>query len=119
MPKQVDLSIVEMALIGYAEQRREIENAIAAIRSQLGGRSTPNATDGAKPGRKLSVAARKRIAKAQKTRWKEFHQQKAEAGKPQATLKRKLSPARKAALVANLAKARAAKAEKRAAAATA
>jgi hypothetical protein len=116
MPKQLDNSLLEMALIGYAEQRREIENAIAAIRSQLRERSTPVATDGARPRRKLSAAARKRIAAAQKKRWKEFHQQKAEAGKPKATAKTKLSPARKAALAANLAKARAAKAEKKSAA---
>jgi hypothetical protein len=119
MPKQPDPSLLEMALVGYAEQRREIENAIAAIRSQLGERSKPTTAHGAGPKRKLSVAARKRIATAQKKRWKEFHQQRAEAQKPVAALKRKLSPARKAALVANLAKARAAKAEKRAAAATA
>ena len=119
MPKQQDTSILEMALVGYAEQRREIEDAIAAIRSQLGDRSTSIDTDGAKPKRKLSAAARKRIATAQKARWKEFHLQKAEARQPKAALKRKLSPARKAALVANLAKARAAKAEKRAATATA
>jgi hypothetical protein len=117
MPKQLDPAILEMALIGYAEQRREIENAIAAIRSQMGKRSTPITTDGAKAKRKLSVAARKRIASAQKKRWKEFHQQKAEAQTATAAPKRKLSPARKAALVANLAKARAAKAEKKAAAA--
>jgi hypothetical protein len=117
MAKQHDHFLLEMALIGYAEQRREIESAIAALRSQLGTRSTPAAADGAKPKRKLSAAARKRIAAAQKKRWMEFHNQEAVARKTKAAPKRKLSPARRAALAANLAKARAAKAQKKAAAA--
>lgn len=120
MPR-LDRSTLEMALVGYAEQYRKIETAIAAIRSELGGRSTKAASsisaNGAEPKRRLSAAARKRIALAQKKRWAAFH---AKTGKPagakKTEAKRTLSPARKAALVANLAKARAARAAKRAAA---
>jgi hypothetical protein len=66
-----------MALIGYAEQGRQIENSIAEIKSQLGIRSTRAAasttTDGVQPKRRMSASARKRIALAQKKRWAAFH----------------------------------------------
>jgi hypothetical protein len=65
-----------------------------------------------KPKRKLSAAGRKAIIVATKKRWESFHK----AEKP-APAKKKMSPARKAALLANLAKARAARAAKRGAAA--
>jgi hypothetical protein len=120
---QLDPSVLEMALVGYAEQSRKIETAIAEIRTQLGGRTTKAAAimaDGAKPKRRLSAAARKLIALAQKKRWAAFHKSKAANPAPakktavkKAQPKRKLSPARKAGLVANLAKARAAKAAKK------
>jgi hypothetical protein len=62
----------------------------------------------------MSAAAKKRIAAGQKKRWAAFH---ANDTKPvaakKAAPKRKMSPERKAALVANLAKARAARAAKR------
>lgn len=83
-----------------------------------------------KTRRKMSAAARKRIANAQELRWAAFHARAdADAEKPagktaaKATTKKalpaktapkkKLSAARKKALVANLAKARAAKAAKK------
>ena len=118
MPKQLDRSILEMALIGYQRSLENIEAKIADIQRQLGIRSpkaAPSvATDEAKPKRRMSAGARKRIALAQKKRWAAFHQAKEPAPAPKkAVAKRKLSPARKAALVANLAKARAAKAAKR------
>lgn len=119
MPKQLDSSILQMALIGYQRSLENIETKISELQNRLGGRAAKPAasetTDGGKPRRKMSGAARKRIADAQKKRWKEFHA-KAEKSAPvaeKAPAKRKLSPARKAALVANLKKARAAKAAKR------
>ena len=119
MPKQLDRSVLEMALIGYQRSLENIEEKIADIRRQLGIRpakaAAPVAPGGAKPKRKMSAVARKRIALAQKKRWAAFHQAKKPAPAPKkAAVKRKLSPARKAALLANLAKARAAKAAKRA-----
>ena len=66
----------------------------------------------AKPKRKLSKAGRAAIVAATKKRWEAVHKaQKAAVMKQPA--KKKISPARKAALVANLAKARAARAAKR------
>lgn len=117
---QLDSSILEMALVGYTQRCREIQTAISAIRGQLGMHSTKvgasTTTDGAKPKRRLSAAARKRIATAQKRRWAAFHKTRKPAPAKKTATKRVLSPARKAALVANLAKARAAKAAKKAAA---
>jgi hypothetical protein len=120
MPKQLDRSILEMALIGYQRSLENTQAKIADIQRQLGIRSpkaAPAVAAGeAKPKRRMSAGARKRIALAQKKRWAAFHQAKAPAPAPapkKAVAKRKLSPARKAALVANLAKARAAKAAKK------
>jgi hypothetical protein len=65
----------------------------------------------------MSAAGRKAISEATKKRWAAFHAAK-QSKKPalkKAVAKRKLSPARKAALVASLAKAREAKAAKAAA----
>jgi hypothetical protein len=67
-----------------------------------------------KAKRKLSAAGRAAIVAATKKRWAAIH--KAEKPAPtKVAAKKKMSPARKAALVANLAKARAARAAKRAA----
>ena len=109
----IDRSLLEAALAGYMVQHRQIEEKIAALRAQMGGHARGSgaaAPAGQKTGghREMSAAARKRIAEAQKKRWAAFHARKKQARK-------KLSPAQKAALVANLAKARAAKAAKKAA----
>ena len=76
--------------------------------------SSPVAPKAPKPKRKLSTAGKKAIVEATKKRWAAFHAAN-QAKKPalkKEIAKKKLSPARKAALVANLAKARAAKAAK-------
>ena len=123
MAQQIENSVLEMALIGYEVERLKIENAMAAIRIQLGERSpraaapakAASATD-AKPKRTMSAAGRKAISDATKKRWAAFHAAE-KVEKPAtkaATPKRKMSRATKAKLTANLAKARAAKAAKKA-----
>ena len=126
MRRQIGNSILEMALVGYNAKRDEVVQKMADIERQLGvrrkGSSDPKGavstvTDDGKPKRTMSAAARKRIAVAQKKRWAAFHA-KAGTVKPAKRAKapkRTMSPAAKARLVANLAKARAAKANKRAA----
>jgi hypothetical protein len=109
-----------MALIGYLAELQKIEEKMSAIRKQLGGRvsiTSPSFSGGAGPKRQMSAAARKRIAEAQKKRWRAFHAQKkaATGGAKKMAPKRELSPAARAKLAANLAKARAAKAAKKAA----
>ena len=111
-----DIKLLQMALIGYEAERRKIEEKMAEIRGQLGGRTHQIAasTDGARPvKRQMSAAARQRIGVAQRKRWAAFREDRKPALK--AARKRRLSPAAKAKLVANLAKARAAKAAKKAA----
>lgn len=121
----MDRSILTAALAGYEFQLEKIKAAIAEIQGQLGmhpARSAASVVSAApKRKRQMSAAAKKRIADAQKKRWAAFHAQKGKAaGKTvavkKAAPKRKMSPERRAALVANLAKARAARAAKRSAA---
>ena len=118
MAKPLDRSVLEMALIGYQRSLENIQEKMADIQRQLGIRpakaAAPAATGEAKPKRQMSAVARKRIALAQKKRWAAFHQAEAPAPAPKkVAVKRRLSPVRKAALLANLAKARAAKAAKK------
>jgi len=73
----MDRSTLEAALIGYEFQLKGIEEKIAVIRAQLGGKAvhiaTTTANGAPKPRRTMSAAARKRIAAAQRKRWAEFH----------------------------------------------
>jgi hypothetical protein len=108
---QLDRSTLEMALIGYEAERQKIEAAMAAIRQQVDGHAAAPAVDGARrPKRVMPAAAKRRIAAAQPKRWAVFH------GKHKSGIgpRRKLSAAARSKLAANLAKARAAKAAKRA-----
>src|ERR1017187_8806991 len=120
----MDKSLLNAALVGYEIQLQKLQTAIAEIRSQLGqspGRSAAPIVEGAPhKRRKMSAAAKKRIADGQKKRWAVFHAQGGKKATRQVAVKnaapkRKMSPERRAALVANLAKARAARAAKRAA----
>ena len=162
MPTKLNPQILTAAILGFEEQKRHIDVQIAELRAILDGGSAgtaatpepptgkrkisaaarrrmalgqkarwaklkgeseppaPATTDAAKPKRKISAAGRKAISEATKKRWAAVHaaaaktkpaaQEKTAAKK--AVAKRKLSPAGKAALVANLAKARAAKSAK-------
>jgi hypothetical protein len=56
-----DHSMLAMALVGYELEKKKIDERIKEIRAQLGGPSPKRRT--------LSVAARKRIAAAQRKRW--------------------------------------------------
>ena len=72
-----DRKTLEAALIGYQAQKEKLDQAMADIRRQLGGKSEPNQHAGvATPERKrrtMSTAARKRIAAAQRKRWADYH----------------------------------------------
>ena len=77
-----DRSLLEAALVGYAAEREKITQKIAEIQAQLGGRrgrlSVPVAAGPVKRTRKpMSAAARKRIAEAQKRRWKAYRKERA------------------------------------------
>lgn len=82
MRRQIDSSILEMALVGYQAEHQKIGEKIAAIQRQLGGRvATVATTTTPPPKHRLSAAARRRIAAAQKKRWKQFHAKEAAAAK--------------------------------------
>jgi hypothetical protein len=113
---QVDVSTLQMALVGYRAQLAQIDAKMLEIRQRLRGAGAANGGGGEMPTpfkakRMLSAAARKRIAAAQKARWAAYRA-KSGAGKKQAKAKRTLSAEARAKLATNLAKARAARAAK-------
>ncbi len=74
-----DVSLLNAALEGLEAQKQKIEQQIQVVQSMLGRRrGRPPAAVQAKPEkeprkrRRLSAAARKRIALAQKRRWAEY-----------------------------------------------
>ena len=81
---QPDTSLLTAALVGYAQQKAEIEAKIADIKKALGSRAaTPGGGDAPGPfmkskGRRpMSTAARKRIAAAQRKRWAAYRKKQA------------------------------------------
>ena len=103
--KRREMSAAARKRIGDAQRKRWAASKQAA---------EPSVQEAApKKKRKLSRAGRAAIVAATKKRWDAVRAAKPAAKR--APAKRKMSPARKAALVANLAKARAARAAKRAA----
>jgi len=94
--------ILAAALIGFEVQKTQIDTKIAAIRSLLdGGVTTPTAaSDSGKSKRKVSAAARRRMAKAQKLRWKKLKQAGGSAQAETAKPKRVLSASARKAISA-------------------
>jgi hypothetical protein len=79
---ETDNSILQAALIGYQHEIDKLEARMADIRRQLGIRKdgrrisaapASKAMPAPRKRRKLSAAARKAIAAAQKKRWAEYH----------------------------------------------
>ena len=118
MPPKLNAEIINATIEGFESQKRRIDSQIAELRGMLdGNRPQPATTSEAAPRkrRKFSAAALKRMREAQQRRWAKVRGE-AEPAQTAAPLpskpKRKLSAAAKAKLVANLKKARAAKAAK-------
>jgi hypothetical protein len=117
MPTKLTNEILNAAIEGFEAQKTRIDDQIRELRAMLsGGPAKPDTTPepGKRKRRKMSPAGRKAIAEAQRKRWAASKKQAGSTPK-KAIAQKKMSPARKAALVANLAKARAARAAKRAA----
>ena len=74
----MDNSIYQAALEGLELQKKRIEAQIGEVRALLGGKTEPaqaSAGDGEKPKkRKLSKAAKERIAAGQKKRWAAYRE---------------------------------------------
>ena len=79
--------MLAMALVGYEVEKQKIEEKIREIRARLGGGKTagraaaPAKAGGSRPKRTLSVAARRRIAAAQRKRWAEHRKKLAQGSK--------------------------------------
>src|SRR6185369_14439596 len=75
MPIKLTNEILSAAIEGFEAQKARIDARILEIRSRLGGKPEdldPSQAD--QPKRKVSAAARRRMAKAQKLRWKKIKQ---------------------------------------------
>jgi peptidoglycan hydrolase CwlO-like protein len=105
MPTQkLDRSILEAAVIGFEQQRQQIDAKIAELKALLSGGTTQTAATpqpAKRKRRKMSAAGRKAIAEAQRKRWA-ASKKAAEPSAPEAApkAKRKLSKAGRAAIVA-------------------
>ena len=86
---KLDQAFLEAALVGYLQQRDQMDAKILEIQKQLGGSTTTS-----QRSREMSAAARERIAAAQRKRWAAFHKSTpATAAKKAPAKKRQLSPA--------------------------
>src|SRR5258708_35182725 len=101
---RTDQDLLAMALVGYEAQQAKIDVAISEIQAQLGhrGPGRPKATAGgaAPVKRTLSVAARKKIAAAQRKRWAAVRKGQAQGKSTAAPKKRKRSAAGRRAIIA-------------------
>jgi len=99
MPTKRDTEIFVAAIAGFEEQMKRLNARIAELRQML----NPSATDGSAPApvkRRMSTAARARIAAAQRKRWAEARRQSGAASSGIRTRKkRKLSAAGRKALI--------------------
>jgi hypothetical protein len=71
MPTKFTPDIINAAIDGFEFQKRRIDSQIADLRQLLNGDHTLAAVgaDNSAPKRKVSAAARRRMAAAQKARW--------------------------------------------------
>jgi cell division septum initiation protein DivIVA len=97
MPKKLSDEVVKAAIDGFTAQKAQLDQRINELRAMLNGGS-PQAAAVSEPaqrkGRRMSAAARRRIAMAQKARWAKFRgETKPEPGKVKAPKqKRRISP---------------------------
>ncbi len=69
--------LLQAALIGYQAEINRIQEAMAEIRRELeGSDGTTSAATPKRAKQKISAAARKRMATAQKRRWAAYRKQK-------------------------------------------
>jgi hypothetical protein len=107
MPTNLTPAIINAAILGFEQQKARIDDQIAELRAMMSGgtKPTPAATPEATTAkRKISAAARRRMALGQKARWAKLKGESVSPA-PIATpeplkTKRKLSAAGRAAIVA-------------------
>ena len=104
MPTKLTPEIIIAAILGFEQQKRHIDTKIAELRAMLsGGPAEPTSTLEApkRKRRKMSAAARARIAEAQRRRWA-ASKKTAQPSTPAAAAKpkRRLSAAGRKAIIA-------------------
>lgn len=99
MTTKLNTELVTAAIAGFEEQKKRLDAHIAELRNML----LPEGTNGAGPApnkRRMSAAARARIAAAQKKRWAEARKQAAPASSgAHIRKKRRLSAAGRKAII--------------------
>jgi hypothetical protein len=75
MPTKLTPEIITAAILGFEQQKRQIDTKIGELRAMLpGGPATSAAPEPTKrKRRKMSAAGRKAISEATKKRWAAFH----------------------------------------------
>lgn len=117
---EINRTIIEAAIEGFEQQKQRIDETIVELKAQLNGSTATRKGRVAKvaesaPARKkhkISAAGRRAIAEAQRKRWAAAKKAAPKESAVKATPKKKMSAATRAKLVANLKKAREAKAKK-------
>ena len=107
MPIKLTPEIISAAILGFEEQKRQIDSRILELRAMLSAGPVEAAVTPLAPKRKrgrMSAAGRARIAEAQRKRWAELKKKSEPKAAAKPKPKRKLSRAGKAAIVAALKK---------------
>ncbi len=102
MPAKLTNAIIEAAIYGFEAQKRALDTQIAELRAMLSGEPAEAApvTPTGLPRRKMSAAAREKIAEAQRRRWAAAKGEAAPETPAAPKPKRKISAAGKAAIAA-------------------
>ena len=99
MPTKIDTEIVTAAIAGFEEQKKRLDTQIAELRNLLSP-AVIGHTPMPKKGRRMSAAARARIAAAQRKRWAAARKQVgATSSTAPVRKKRKLSAAGRRAII--------------------
>jgi cell division septum initiation protein DivIVA len=107
MPQKLSDDVISAAIEGFQAQKRRLDEQIEELRALLPGGGSSSSEQsmngtGTRKRRRMSAAARKRIAEAQRKRWAAIREKSGESEAPARRPKRKLSAAgRKRIIEAN------------------
>ena len=104
MPPRLNREVIAAAIDGFEEQKKGIDAQIAELRQMLSGSASSDGADSTRPTtkrRRMSAAARARIAAAQRKRWAAQRAAGSELGTTSAPVrkKRRLSAAGRKAII--------------------
>jgi hypothetical protein len=99
MPTKLNTEIVAAAIAGFQEQKKRIDARIAELRNMQGSALADGSGRAPTKRRRMSTAARARIAAAQRKRWAAARGRAAVPSSAPARKKRKLSAAGRRAII--------------------